>query len=87
MKLITNKNKNCSNKMRTTDLHLRILALYLTAVDVGSSSSQYQWMVSSVTNFAQILSSNLVLVKILSRKLNSSRSTCGCHLTAKEEDG
>ena len=53
MKSITKlKNDNLLNRMRTTDLRLRIFASYLTATGVGSSSSQYQWMVLSVTNFS-----------------------------------
>ena len=47
------------------------------AAGVGWGSSQYQWMVSSVTNLAQVLFSGLVLAKIFLRKLNSLRSTCG----------
>ena len=86
MKLFTNKNKGRLNRIRTTDLRLRILALYLTIAGVGSGLSQYQWMVSSVTNFAQVLSSGLVLAKILSRNLNSSKLICGRRLIAKEED-
>ena len=87
MKLLTNKSKSHLSKIRLTDLRLRILALYLTASGIGSGPSQYQCIVSGVTNFAQVLSSGLVLVKIFSRKLNSSRLTCGCRLTAKEKDG
>ena len=70
-----------------TDLHLRIFASYLRAASVGSDPSQYQCMVLSVTSFAQVLSSGWVLEKIFSRKLNSSRSTYGCRLTAKKKDG
>ena len=73
--------------MKEKDLHLQIFASYLTAAGVGSSPSQYQCMVLSVTNFAQVLSSDWVLEKIFSRKLNSSRSTCGRHLTAKKKNG
>ena len=87
MKLLTNKSKSQLSKIRLTDLRLRILALYLTASSVGSGPSQYQWIVSGVTNFVQVLSAGLVLEKIFSRKLNSSRLTCGRRLTAKEEDG
>ena len=68
-----------------TDLRLWILASYLMAAGDGSGPSQYKWMVLSVTNFAQVLSSDLVLAKILSRKLNSLRSTCGSLLTAKNK--
>ena len=49
--------------MKTTDLCLRIFASYLTAASVGTGPSQYQWMVLSVTNFAQVLSSGWVLEK------------------------
>ena len=88
MKSITKlKNEDRLNRMRTTDLRLQIFTLYLTATGVGSSLSQYQWMVLSVTNFSQVLSSGWILEKIFSRKLNSSRSTCGHHLTVKKKDG
>ena len=85
MKLIINKNQNRSNRVRTTDLHWRILESYLMAAGVGSGPLQYQWMVSSVTSLAQVLSSGLVLAKILSRKLNSSSSTYGRRRTAKKK--
>ena len=85
MKLITSKNQNPSNRIRMTDLRWQILASYLTASNVGSDMSQYQWMGSSVTSLAQVLSSGLVLAKILSRKLNSSSSTCGSRRTAKKK--
>ena len=68
------------------DLCLRILALYLTAAGVGLGPLQYQWMVLSVTNFAQVLSFGWVLEIFFSRKLNSSSSTCGGRLTAKKEE-
>ena len=81
------RNYEHSNKVKMTDLHLRIFASYLTATGVGSGSLQYQWMVLSVTNFAQVLSFGWVLEKIFSRKLNSSRSTYGRRLTVKKKDG
>ena len=71
--------------MRMTDLRWRILASYLTAASIGSGLSQYQWMVSSVTSLTQVLSSGLVLAKILSRKLNSSSSTCVRRRIAKQK--
>ena len=74
-------------RWRLTDLRLWILALYLTASGVDSGPSQYQWMVSGFTNFAQVLSPGLVFEKIFSRKLNSSILTCGHRLTAEEMDG
>ena len=86
MKLLTKKAKRQYCKIRLTKLHLWIIALYLTASGVGSVPSQYQWMVSRFTNFAQVLSSGLVFEKIFSRKLNSSILTCGRRLTAKEMD-
>ena len=49
--------------MKTTDLSLRIFASYLTAASVGTGPLQYQWMVLSVTNFAQVLSFGWVLEK------------------------
>ena len=73
--------------MKTIDLRLWIFASYLTVTGVGSGSLQYQWMVLSVTNFAQVLSFGWVLEKIFSRKLNSWRSTYGRRLTVKKKDG
>ena len=73
--------------MKTTDLRLRIFASYLTAAGIGSSLLQHQWMVLSVTNFAQVLSFGWVLEKILSRKLNPSRSIYGHGLTTKKKNG
>ena len=49
--------------MKKTDLCLRIFALYLMVASVGTSPLQYQWMVLSVTNFSQVLSSDWVLEK------------------------
>ena len=85
MKFSTYKNQSHLNRRRMTDLCWRILASYLMAAGVGLGRSQYQWIVSSVTSLAQVLSSDLVLAKILSRKLNSSRSTCGHRQTAKKK--
>ena len=68
-----------------TDLRLRTWASYQQAAIVGSGSSQYQWIVSNVTNFAHVLSSILDLLKILSRKLHSSKETYGRARTAKED--
>ena len=38
-----------------------------------------------MTNFTHVLSSNLVLLKILSKKLHCSRETYGQSLTIKED--
>ena len=80
------KIKTVQIRIKTTDLRLRIFSSYLTAAGVGSGPSQYQWMVLSVINFAQVLSSGWVLEKKNSRKANSLISTWGCRLTAKEEE-
>ena len=72
--------------MRTMDLRLWILASYLTAAGIGSGPSQYQWMVSSVTNFAQVLSSG-GLVKNSLKKVELLKINLWTRLTAKEEDG
>ena len=79
------KKKKKKFKDRVTNLCLRTWASYWRVAKVGSSPSQYQWIVSNVTNFAHVLSSNLVLLKILSKKLHSSRATCGRSRTAKED--
>jgi len=68
-----------------TNLRWQTWASYRRAAKVGSSPSQYQWIVSNVTNFAHVLSSSLDLLKILSRKLHFSRETCGRSRTAKED--
>ena len=39
MKLLNNKSKSHLSKIRSTDLRLRILTLYLTAFGVGSGPS------------------------------------------------
>ena len=78
--------KTVQIRIKTTDLRLRIFSSYLTVAGVGSGSSQYQWMVLSVTNFAQVLSPGWVLEKIFSRKANSLISTWGRCLTTKEEE-
>ena len=57
------KIKTVRIRVKMTDLRLRIFSSYLTAAGVGSGPSQYQWMVLSVTNFAQVLSSGRVLEK------------------------
>ena len=57
------KIKTVQIRIKTTDLRFRIFSSYLTTAGVGSSPSQYQWMVLSVTNFAQVLSSGWVLEK------------------------
>ena len=69
------KIKTVQIRIKMTDLCLRIFSSYLTAAGVGSSPLQYQWMVLSVTNFAQVLSSSWVLEKKFSRKANSLIST------------
>ena len=56
------------------DLHWRARLSWQQATSVGSRPSQYQWIVSKVTSFVQVLSNNLVL-KIRSRKLHCSRVT------------
>ena len=66
------------------DSRWRTWASYRRVPTVGSSPSQYQWKVSSVTNFAHVLSSNLVLLKIFSKKLHSSRETYGWSWTVKK---
>ena len=86
MKLLTSKAKSHLSEIRSTDLRLRIFALYLTASGVGLVPSQYQWIVLGFTNFAQVLSSGLVFWKIFLRKPNSSVLTCGHRLIAKEKD-
>ena len=43
-------------------------------------------MVFGFTNLAQVLSSGLVFLQIFSRKLNSSRLTCGRRLPAEKDD-
>ena len=80
------KIKTVRIRVKMTDLRLRIFSSYLTAAGVGSGPSQYQWMVLSVTNFAQVLSSGRVLEKKNSRKANSLISTWGRRLTAKKEE-
>ena len=55
------------------------------ASGVGFSPSQYQLRVFNVTNLAQVLSSDLVLLKILSRKLHCLRVIRGRHRTAERE--
>ena len=80
------KIKTVQIRIKMTDLCLRIFSSYLTAAGVGSGPLQYQWMVLSVTNFAQVLSSSWVLEKKFSRKANSLISTWGRRLTAKEEE-
>ena len=80
------KIKTVQIRIKMTDLRLRIFSLYLTATGIGSGPLQYQWMVLSVTNFAQVLSSSWVLEKKISRKANSLISTGGRCLTAKEEE-
>ena len=72
--------------VKTTDLRLRIFSSYWIAAGIGSGPSQYQWMVLSVTSFAQVLSSGWVFEKKISRKTNSLISTWGRRLTAKEEE-
>ena len=57
------KIKTIRIRVKMTDLRLRIFSSYLTVAGVGSGPSQYQWMVLSVTNFAQVLSSGRVLEK------------------------
>ena len=69
-----------------TDLRLCILSSYARASRVGSGPSQYQCIVLGFTNLAQVLSSGLVFLQISSRKLNSSRLTCGRRLPT-EKDG
>ena len=70
-------NANYLNKKRTTDLRCRVRSSYLIAAWVGSGPSQYQWTGLRLTSLAQVRSSGLDFAKILSRKLNSSRSICG----------
>ena len=60
-----------------TDLRWRTWLSYLRALGVGSDPLQYQWMVSSVTNLAQVLSSGFALAKKFSGKLHCSSVTCG----------
>ena len=69
-----------------TDSRLCILSLYAMASRVGFGPSQYQCIVFGFTNLAQVLSSGLVFLQISSRKLNSSRLTCGRRLPT-EKDG
>jgi len=78
------KIKTIQIRVKTTDLRLRVFSSYLTAAGIGSDPSQYQWMVLSVTNFTQVLSSGRVLEKKFSRKANSLISTWGHRLTAKK---
>ena len=65
------------------NLRWRTTVSYLMASRVGSGPSQYQYIVFNVTNLAQVLSSGLVLAKILSRKLHTSRVICGRCRTAE----
>ena len=69
-----------------TDSRLCILSSYAMASRVGSGPSQYQCIVFGFTNLAQVLSSGLVLLQISSRKLNSSRLTCGRRLPTEKDD-
>ena len=69
-----------------TDSRLCILSSYAMASQVGSGPSQYQCIVFGFTNLAQVLSSGLVFLQIFSRKLNSSRLTCGPRLPAEKDD-
>ena len=59
-----------------TDLRLHAKRSWQQAAFVGSGPSQFQWIVSKVTSFTQVLSNNLIL-KIRSRKLHCSRVIFG----------
>ena len=73
-------------KAKSTGLRLCTRSSYLIASWVGSGPSQYQCMVFGFTNLAQVLSSGVVFLQIFSRKLNSSRLTCGRLLPAEKDD-
>ena len=68
-----------------TDLRWCTRVSYLMASGVGSGPSQYQLRVFNITNLAHVLSSSLVLLKILSRKLHCLRVIYGHRQTAKRE--
>ena len=73
-------------KAKSTGLRLCTRSSYLIASWVGSGPSQYQCIVFGFTNLAQVLSSGVVFLQIFSRKLNSSRLTCGHRLPAEKDD-
>ena len=58
------------------DLRLHAKQSWQRVASVGLGSSQFQWIVSKVTSFTQVLSNNLIL-KICSRKLHYSRVISG----------
>ena len=77
--------RNPKIQISFSDVRWRTRMSYLMASRVGSGPSQYQLRVFSVTNSAQVLSSDLVLLKILSRKLYYSRVIYGRRRTAERE--
>ena len=68
------------------DFRWRTWASYQRATAVDFGPTQYQWIVSKVTNLDHVLSSSLDLLKIFSKKLHCSRETCKRSRTVKEDD-